>query len=75
MNVDHKKDELGEYAVVQIGNFYIHLNDEDGDVKIHIKDHANITIKGEPKECPTLVVDSEEFPTQLDVWDTEGAFK
>lgn len=75
MNIDHKKDELGEYAVVEIGNHHIHLNEEDGDVKIHIKDHANITIKGEPKDNPTLVVDSEEFPTNLEVRDTEQAFK
>lgn len=75
MNIDHDTDELGERAIVEIGGHHIHLYETDeGDVRIYINDHANLKLKGDPKDRPTLVVDSEEFPTNLDVRDNEKAF-
>ncbi len=50
----------------------VHVYEEDGKVCICYYNHVSIEIVGTSKNCPTVTVDSDEFPTNLVVKETES---
>lgn len=50
--------------------------DHDADEGYHIGifDHLHITVIGQHKDVPRVIVDSDEFPTELEVRDTQESF-
>lgn len=53
-----------------VGN--IHVSEEEGKVKIVYYDHVNITIDGDHKQMPFVTIDSDEYPTRLNLLETES---
>lgn len=49
--------------------------DETEGLGVHVFDHLHIYIVGGHKQEPLVVVDSDEFPTDLEVRDSEGSFE
>lgn len=41
----------------------------------HVFDHLHVYVIGDHKDEPHVVVDSDEFTTTLEVWDTEDSFR
>lgn len=51
------------------GSFTIH---EDGSMtRISMHDHFDMEVRGEPKEFPRIILDSNEYKTELTVKETE----
>ncbi len=54
----------------------IHVYDKDasesGEVEVHYYDHFSMKIKGTHKHRPTVIIDSDEYPTRLKIEETES---
>lgn len=60
------------YIIISTTNGQIHVSEENGITKIVYYDHFNIQIIGKNKREPLIVIDSDEFPTQLHIKETEA---
>ena len=58
--------------IVNTCNGNIHVSERDDKTKITFYDHFNIEISGKSKAIPTVVIDSDEFPTRLKICQTES---
>ena len=60
--------------IVSVGTHSIHIYEEEDGPQIYVNDHLNVKIEGKHKDIPKIIIDSGEFPTLLEVKDTEGSF-
>ena len=76
MNTEHKdKDTEHEHVVVEADSgWHVFVSEDDGELKINVPDHVGISVDGEPKNDPVVTVESREFPTQLEIDDSEESF-
>lgn len=67
-------EEFGHVSVQdEDGNTVIISEDEQGNISVYYADHASMTIEGEAKSMPQVTVDSDEYPFDLTVMDSEDA--
>jgi len=59
------------HLIYAIGDHFVHVGIHDGELRITIYDHCEITVKGERKATPTIIIDSDEYPTHLSVQQSE----
>lgn len=63
-----------ECVIVQTpqGSLHVKIDKRWQTTEIYWNDHAKITLQGSHKKNPTLTVDTEEYPTHLQVKMSEG---
>ena len=69
--------DVQEYGHISVqddnGNTVIISEDEQGNLQVYYADHATLTIEGVSNEQPQVTLDSDEYPFDLTVMDTEDA--
>lgn len=69
--------EIQEHGYVSVrdgdGNQLIIGKDEDGNLQVYLAYHATLTIDAETNRQPHLTLDSDEYPYDLTVMDSEDA--
>lgn len=49
---------------------------EDGDgVKLYLNDHFSLWVEGARGQLPKIIIDSDEYPTELEIKTTEYGWK
>lgn len=74
MDVEHTDSDETEYVDIKAGDHSIYISETDTGVEINVRDHVNLNLSGHHKSEPRAVVDSVEFPTELEIQDTEDGF-
>ena len=60
------------YVIIDTPQGSIHVKTtEQGDTEMYWNDHAHLLFKGQHKQKPLLMVDSEEYPTRLALYESE----
>lgn len=76
MEVRHR--EAGtrfEHAMIEAAGHWVQVSEsEDGNLELYVHDHLNVEVRGDHKDTPLVVVDSDEFQTHLELKDTEGSW-
>jgi len=67
-NPGRPKQKTSTAVLIDPPNFStIHVTQEKSVVSIYVRDHATITIGGKFHETPMVMVDSNEYPTRLEI--------
>jgi 23S rRNA maturation-related 3'-5' exoribonuclease YhaM len=53
----------------------VHVYQEENQTKIYYHDHFTMKIRGTHKKTPTIIIDSDEYPTKLIIDETESQWK
>ena len=73
---DAKHGEVkGNYLIIKTDNGSFHIVEKDGVTEISMYDHFNIRIIGQTNNNPLIEIDSEEYPTRLQIKETENKFE
>ena len=74
----HQDSQFGDFVRVERVDRAIsagvHGSDEEGNFLLTIPDHLSVRVAGTIKSEPRVIVESDEFPTALEVRDREGSF-
>jgi len=68
MKITHSDPDC---IIVYTPNGCFHITEEQGATRIQMYDHFNMLVTGKHKECPTVVLDTDEFPTRLEIKEIE----
>jgi hypothetical protein len=60
-----KDIEPGGHKILNVGNHSVQIMNQNGELHINIRDHADIVVEGDHKDNPTVHVVDEEFPTEF----------
>jgi len=59
-------------VIIDTGNGSFHVWEKDGKTHILMYDHFRIEVEGKHKGEPKITLDSDEYPTRLEVKETEN---
>ena len=63
------------YLIVHTIHGSFHIKENQAETKISMYDHFTITVIGKHKSEPFIILDSDEFPTHLEIRETESKWK
>jgi len=73
---DAQHEEVkGNYLMVITDNGSFHIVEKDGVTEISMYDHFNIRVIGKTTDNPLIEIDSDEYPTRLQIKETEHKFE
>ena len=71
MKCYHNKELSYQPIEIETDKLDLSIYEKNGMLVISMYDHFMLTIEGGHKQCPTIMIDSDEYPTRLVVKESE----